>query len=68
MVTMANYSQPEAASAPLATTTSAQIIPHTIKLNPPLICKAKTDYEIIESWIYNVDNYFTQTGLTDPSE
>ena len=65
---MASSLQPEAASAPLGVTLSAQIIPYTIKLKPPSLCKGEMGYEVIEAWFYSADNYFTLTGLTDPSQ
>ena len=65
---MASSSQPTAASAPLGATLSAQIILHTIKLQPPPAYKGEIDYKVIEAWIYSVDNYFALTGLTDPSQ
>ena len=55
-------------SAPLGAILSDQIILHTIKLQPPPVYKREIDYEVIEAWIYSVDNYFTLTGLTDPSQ
>ena len=64
---MASSSQPIATSVPLSATLSAQIILHTIKLQPPLKYKGEMDNEVIEAWIYSVDNYFALTGLTDPS-
>ena len=64
---MASSSQPVAASAPLGATPSAQIIPHTIKLQPPPIYQGEIDYKVIEAWIYSVNNYFALTSLTDPS-
>ena len=57
-----------ATSTPLGATLSCQIILHTIKLQPPTVYKGEMDYEVIEAWIYSVDNYFTLTGLTDPSQ
>ena len=65
---MASFSQPAAVSAPLGATLSAQIIPYTIKLKPPPLYKGEMGYEVIEAWIYSVENYFTLTGLTDPSQ
>ena len=68
MVTMANSSQPTAASAPLGAISSAQIILHTIKLQTPPAYKGEIDFEVIEAWIYNADNYFALIGLNDPSQ
>ena len=65
---MASFLQPAAASASLGAITSAQIIPYTIRLQPLPACKRDMDYKVIETWIYNVDNYFTLTSLTDPSQ
>ena len=62
---MASSSQPAANSTPLGATSSAQTIPHTIKLQPPPAYKKEMDYEVIEAWIYSVNNYSTLTGLTD---
>ena len=64
---MASSSQPEATSAPLGATLSAQIIPYTIKLQPIPVYKGEIDYKVIKAWIYSVDNCFALTGLTDPS-
>ena len=64
---MASSSQPVAASAPLGATSSAQIILHTIKLQPTPVYKRDMNYKVIEAWIYSVDKYFALTGLTDPS-
>ena len=64
---MASSSRSVAASTPLGATLSTQIILHTIKLQPLPACKGGVDYEVIEAWIHSVDNYFTLTGLTDPS-
>ena len=68
VVTMASSLQPTAASAPLGATLFTQIILHTIKLQPLPAYKGKMDYKVIEAWIYSVNNYFTLTGLTDPSQ
>ena len=65
---MASSLQPKAAFAPLGATLSAQIIPHTIKLQPPPLYKEEVDYEAIEAWIYSFNNYFALTSLTDPSQ
>ena len=65
---MANSLQPPVASAPLDATLSTQIILHTIKLQLPPVCKGEIDYEVIEAWIYSVDNYFALTSLTDPRQ
>ena len=65
METMASSSQPSAASAPLGATLSAQIILHTLKLQPLPAYKGEMDFEV---WTYSVDNYFTLTGLTDPNQ
>ena len=67
-MTIASCSQPTAASAPLGVTLSAQIILHTIKLQPQPAYKGEMNYKVVEAWIYSVDNYFTLTGLTDPSQ
>ena len=64
---MASSLQLVAASAPLGATLSAQIVLHTIKLQPPPAYKGDIEYEVIEAWIYG-DNYFAMTGLTDPSQ
>ena len=64
---MASSLQPAAASAPLGATLFAQIIPHTIKLQPPPAYIGEIDYKIVESWIYSADNYFALTDLTDPN-
>ena len=68
MVSMASYSQPTAASAPLGTTLSTHIILYTIKLQPSPAYKGEIDYDIIEAWNYSVNKYFTLTGLTNPSQ
>ena len=65
---MASSLQPAAASAPLGATLSAQIILHTIKLQPLPAYKEEMDYEVIEAWIHSVNNYFGLTSLTDPSQ
>ena len=67
-MTIAISSQPTAASTPLSATMSAQNILYTIKLQPQPAYKGKIDYKVIEAWIYSVDNYFTLTGLTEPSQ
>ena len=64
----ASYLQPTATSATLGASLSAQIIPHTIKLQPLPAYKGEIDYKIIEAWIYSVNNYFTLTGSTDPNQ
>ena len=51
MVTIASSSQPVAASEPLGATLSAQIIPHTIKLQSLPAYKEDMDYKVIETWI-----------------
>ena len=51
---MASSLQPIAASTPLGATLSAQIIPHTIKLQPLPAYKGEMDYKVIEAWIYSV--------------
>ena len=65
MVTMTSSLQYAAASAPLGATLSAQIILHTIKLQPSPAYKGEMDYKV-KAWIYSVNNYFALTGLTDP--
>ena len=65
---MASSSWPIAAFAPLGATMSAQILLHTIKLQPTPAYKGEMNYEVIEAWIYSVNNYFILTGLTDPSQ
>ena len=65
---MASSSQPEAASAPLGATLSAQIILYTNKLQPPPNFKGEIDYEVIEVWIYRVHNYFALIGLNDSGQ
>ena len=57
-----------AASAPLGATLSAQVILHTIKLQPLPACKGEIDYKVIKAWIYIVDNYFVLSGLIDPNQ
>ena len=64
---MASSLQLLSASASLGANLSAQIIPHTIKLQHLPAYKGEMDYEIIKSWIYSVDSYFAMTGLTDPA-
>ena len=64
---MATSLQPTAASTPLSATLPAQIMLHTIKLQSLPIYKGEIDYKVIEAWIYNADNYFALTGLTDPA-
>ena len=44
---MASSSQPAAASAPLGATLSAQIIPHTIKMQPLPAYEGEIDYKAI---------------------
>ena len=68
MVTMASSLLPTAASASLSAILSSQIIPYTTKLQPLPECKGEIDYEVIEAWIYSVDNYFPLTSLIDPSQ
>ena len=51
------------ASAPLGATLSVQFFPHNIKPQPLPTYKGEMDYKV---WIYSVNNYFIQTGLTDP--
>ena len=46
---MASSSQLTAASAPLGATLSAQIIPHTIKFQPPPTFKGEMDYKVVEA-------------------
>ena len=65
---MASSSQSEAAYTPLGATMSAQIIPHTIKLQSPPAYKGEMDFKVIKAWIYSVETYFALTGLTDPSQ
>ena len=57
VVTINNSLQPTAASPPLGATLSAQIIPHTIKLQSLPVYKGEMGYEVIEAWIYSVENY-----------
>ena len=40
---------------------SLQTMAHTIKLVQPPVYKGEMDYEIIEAWIFAVDNYFALT-------
>ena len=65
---MASSLQPETTSAPLNATLSAQIIMHTIKLQPSPEFKGEIDYKVIEAWIYSADNYFMPIGLADLSQ
>ena len=67
VVTMASSLQPTAASAPFGATISAQIIPHTIRLQSLPIYKREMDYKDIEACIYSDNNYFALTGLSDPN-
>ena len=50
-VTIISVLQPAAASAPFGATLSAQIIPYTIKLQPPPVYKKEIDYKVVEAWI-----------------
>ena len=63
MVIMASSLQPATAFAPLGATLSAQVILHTIKLQPTPAYKGEMDYKVIEAWIYSVDNYFALDWL-----
>ena len=40
-------------------------MPNAVKLKEPPQYDGSIDYEIIESWIFNVDNYYKLVGLTD---
>ena len=68
VVTTANSWYPIAASIHPGANLSAQIIPHTIKLQPLPVCRREMDYKVIEIWVYSVNNYFALTGLTGPSQ
>ena len=65
---MAYSLQPTGAFTPFSANSSAKIILHTTKLQLPPAYKGEMVYKFIEAWIYNVDNYFALTGLTDPSQ
>ena len=45
---------------------SLQIMTHTIRIKEPPVYNGEMDYYLVESWIFNVDNYFALVGLTDP--
>ena len=68
IATLASSPQPIASYTSLYATPSAQIILHTIKLQPLSTYKREMDYKVIKAWIYSINNYFALTGLTDPSQ
>ena len=45
---------------------SLQIMSHTIRLKEPPVYNGEMDYDLVESWIFNIDIYFVLVGLTDP--
>ena len=45
---------------------STQTMPHAIKLPVPAPYRGEMDYEIIEAWIFTLQQYFLLTGLTEP--
>ena len=44
---------------------TTQTMPHAIKLPVPAPYRGEMDYEIIEAWIFSLDQYFLLTGLTE---
>ena len=40
-------------------------MPGAVKLERPPVYDGTMDYEIIEAWIFSVDNYYALVGLTD---
>ena len=68
VVTMASSLLLVATSAPLGATPSAQLILHTIQLQPPPEYKEEIDYEDMKAWIYSITNYFALPVLTNPSQ
>ena len=40
-------------------------MPGAVKLKKPLQFDGTMDYEIIEAWVYGMDNYYKLVGLTD---
>ena len=49
----------------MANTQNPQLMPGTVKLREPPTYDGTMDYEVIEAWLFNVDNYYAIIGLTD---
>ena len=45
-----------------------QHLAFAIKLSPPQPFEGKMDFEITEAFIWNLENYFSITGLTHPNQ
>lgn len=44
---------------------TTQVMPNAVKLKEPPVYDGSIDYELIEAWIFGVDNYYKLVGLTD---
>ena len=44
---------------------TTQTMPGAVKLKEPPIYDGTMDYEIIEAWLFAVENYFALVGLMD---
>ena len=49
----------------MANTQNPQLMPGAVKLCEPLTYDGMIDYEVIEAWLFNVDNYYAIVGLMD---
>ena len=42
-----------------------QVMPNAVKLKEPSQYDGAIDYELIEVWIFGINNYYKLVGLTD---